>query len=154
MVSLRIKPSADPGPKKPRCSSNHGSYMVLNRRELAGVGICWHQHLFTLFVSPKHEESVGMSMADEPSSIDRVDGWKSIADYLDRDVTTVIRWAKLHKLPVNQASMGSPGGPFLLRNPRLTHGLQAVLFRASRIPKMATGQPLSRNRPPRFSAFR
>jgi tetratricopeptide (TPR) repeat protein len=37
-----------------------------------------------------------------------VDGWKSIADYLDRDVTTVIRWAKLHRLPVNRVPVGSP----------------------------------------------
>jgi TolB-like protein len=39
---------------------------------------------------------------------DRVDGWKSIADYLDRDVTTVIRWAKIHGLPVNRGPAGSP----------------------------------------------
>jgi hypothetical protein len=35
-------------------------------------------------------------MSEVPPESDRVDGWKSIADYLDRDVTTVIRWAKLH----------------------------------------------------------
>jgi tetratricopeptide (TPR) repeat protein len=39
---------------------------------------------------------------------DRVDGWKTIADYLARDVTTVIRWAKLHGLPVNRAPAGGP----------------------------------------------
>src|SRR5580700_4389922 len=39
---------------------------------------------------------------------DRVDGWKTIADYLARDVTTVIRCAKLHGLPVNRAPAGGP----------------------------------------------
>jgi hypothetical protein len=35
-------------------------------------------------------------MSEVPPESDRVDGWKSIEDYLDRDVTAVIRWAKLH----------------------------------------------------------
>ncbi len=47
-------------------------------------------------------------MAEVPLKSDRVDGWKSIADYLDRDVTTVIRWAKLHGLPVNRGTAGNP----------------------------------------------
>jgi TolB-like protein len=49
-----------------------------------------------------------MSMAEVPTKGDRVDGWKSIADYLDRDVTTVIRWAKLHGLPVKRGLAGNP----------------------------------------------
>jgi TolB-like protein len=47
-------------------------------------------------------------MAEAPSRSDRVDGWKGIADYLGRDVTTVIRWAKIHGLPVNRGPAGSP----------------------------------------------
>ncbi|MGB9030672.1 MAG: hypothetical protein WCC27_11180, partial [Acidobacteriaceae bacterium] len=47
-------------------------------------------------------------MAETPSKGDRVDGWKGIADYLGRDVTTVIRWAKIHGLPVNRGPAGSP----------------------------------------------
>lgn len=47
----------------------------------------------------------------------RIDGWKGIADYLGRDVTTVIRWAKLHGLPVNRAQPGQPRrGVFALRH--------------------------------------
>jgi TolB-like protein len=45
---------------------------------------------------------------EAPTRDDRVDGWKNIADYLGRDVTTVIRWAKLHGLPVNRAPAGGP----------------------------------------------
>jgi L-alanine-DL-glutamate epimerase-like enolase superfamily enzyme len=31
---------------------------------------------------------------------DRLDSWKAIAEYLDRDTTTVMRWAKERGLPV------------------------------------------------------
>jgi tetratricopeptide (TPR) repeat protein len=47
-------------------------------------------------------------MAEVPTKLDRIDGWKSVADYLNRDVTTVIRWAKLHGLPVNRPPAGNP----------------------------------------------
>ena len=47
-------------------------------------------------------------MTEAPTKRDRIDGWKSIADYLNRDVTTVIRWAKFHGLPVNRVPAGSP----------------------------------------------
>jgi tetratricopeptide (TPR) repeat protein len=47
-------------------------------------------------------------MAEGTTKRDRIDGWKSIADYLNRDVTTVIRWAKFHRLPVNRVPSGSP----------------------------------------------
>jgi tetratricopeptide (TPR) repeat protein len=47
-------------------------------------------------------------MAEVPPRSDRIDGWKGIADYLGRDVTTVIRWAKIHGLPVNRGPAGSP----------------------------------------------
>src|SRR5271157_4749002 len=32
---------------------------------------------------------------------DRLDSWKAIAEYLDRDPTTVMRWAKERSLPVH-----------------------------------------------------
>jgi hypothetical protein len=38
---------------------------------------------------------------------DRLDSWKAIADYLDRDVATVRRWEKSLGLPVRRV----PGGP-------------------------------------------
>jgi TolB-like protein len=82
--------------------------MLINRRESVGVGICWYQHLFKSFFYLKREEWVAMSMGEVPTKGNRVDGWKGIADYLDRDVTTVIRWAKFHGLPVNRRPAGSP----------------------------------------------
>ena len=38
---------------------------------------------------------------------DRLDSWKAIADYLGRDVATVRRWERLHKLPVRR--IAGPG---------------------------------------------
>lgn len=37
-----------------------------------------------------------------PQPPERLDSWKAIADYLDRDVATVRRWERLHKLPVRR----------------------------------------------------
>ena len=45
-------------------------------------------------------------MADRPTVIDRIDGWKEIARYLGRDVTTAIRWERQKGLPVHRV----PGG--------------------------------------------
>src|SRR5215213_1118373 len=33
---------------------------------------------------------------------ERLDSWKAIADYLDRDVATVRRWERLHRMPVRR----------------------------------------------------
>lgn len=43
-------------------------------------------------------------MTNDPQS--RLDSWKEIAEYLGRDVRTVIRWEKVKKLPVRRV----PGG--------------------------------------------
>ena len=45
-------------------------------------------------------------MASPPTAIDRIDGWKEIARYLGRDVTTAIRWERQKGLPVHRV----PGG--------------------------------------------
>jgi hypothetical protein len=42
-----------------------------------------------------------MNEQDVPSP-ERLDSWKAIADYLDRDVATVRRWERLHGLPVRR----------------------------------------------------
>ena len=42
-----------------------------------------------------------MNEHDFPSP-ERLDSWKAIADYLDRDVATVRRWERLHGLPVRR----------------------------------------------------
>jgi hypothetical protein len=41
-----------------------------------------------------------------PPAKDRLDSWKEIADYLHRDVSTVMRWARSRGLPVHRV----PGG--------------------------------------------
>ena len=45
-------------------------------------------------------ESSGGARAFERSSEDRLDSWKEIAAYLNRDVTTVQRWEKREGMPV------------------------------------------------------
>jgi hypothetical protein len=45
-------------------------------------------------------------MPENPSAHGRLDSWKEIADYLKRDVRTVIRWEKEKRLPVHRV----PGG--------------------------------------------
>ncbi len=42
----------------------------------------------------------------------RLDSWKEIADYLDRDVRTVIRWEKTKSLPVHRVPGGLRQGVF------------------------------------------
>src|SRR5215470_2843705 len=39
-------------------------------------------------------------------SLDRLDSWKAIAAYLDRDVSTVQRWEKRNGLPIHRHSRG------------------------------------------------
>jgi tetratricopeptide (TPR) repeat protein len=46
-----------------------------------------------------------MASSDEPTSdrlSDRLDGWKAIAGYLDRNVRTVQRWERTERLPVRR----------------------------------------------------
>lgn len=45
----------------------------------------------------------------------RLDGWKSIAAYFDRDRTTVIRWARERGLPVHRLPGGKTGTVYALR---------------------------------------
>jgi WD40-like Beta Propeller Repeat len=45
-------------------------------------------------------------MALLPTAVERIDGWKEIARYLGRDVTTAIRWERQKGLPVHRV----PGG--------------------------------------------
>jgi Tol biopolymer transport system component len=55
------------------------------------------------------EPSLGLPSSDRPSE-NRLDSWKEIAAYLNRDVTTVQRWEKREGMPVHRhvhARMGS-----------------------------------------------
>ncbi|HUD31194.1 MAG TPA: tetratricopeptide repeat protein [Novosphingobium sp.] len=47
---------------------------------------------------------------------DRLDGWKAIAAYLNRDRTTVIRWARERSLPVHRLPGGKTATVFALRH--------------------------------------
>lgn len=48
--------------------------------------------------------------------LDRLDGWKSIAAYLGRDRTTVIRWAKERALPVHRLPGGKTATVYALKS--------------------------------------
>jgi Tol biopolymer transport system component len=45
-------------------------------------------------------------MANPPTAVERIDGWKEIARYLGRDVTTAIRWERHKGLPVHRVQGG------------------------------------------------
>jgi hypothetical protein len=46
------------------------------------------------------------NMANPPTAVKRIDGWKEIARYLGRDVTTAIRWERQKGLPVHRVQGG------------------------------------------------
>lgn len=47
---------------------------------------------------------------------DRLDGWKAIGNFLGRDRTTAIRWAKERRLPVHRVPGGRTGTVYALRS--------------------------------------
>jgi hypothetical protein len=47
---------------------------------------------------------------------DRLDGWKAIANFLGRERTTAIRWAKERALPFHRVPGGRTGTVFALRS--------------------------------------
>ena len=47
------------------------------------------------------EPSLGPTPTVRPSE-DRLDSWKEIASYLNRDVTTVQRWEKREGMPIHR----------------------------------------------------
>jgi hypothetical protein len=50
------------------------------------------------------------------SPAERLDGWKSIAAYLKRDRTTVIRWTRERGLPVHRLPGGRTGTVYALKH--------------------------------------
>src|SRR5215469_6726898 len=48
----------------------------------------------------------------KPASGSRLDSWKSIAEYCQRDVRTVTRWADERGMPVHRVPGGKRGGVF------------------------------------------
>jgi hypothetical protein len=84
---------------------------------------------------------------------DRLDSWKAIAAYLNRDVTTVQRWEKREGMPVHRHLHDRMGSVYALgRN--WTRGLAAGIFEQRRKPGMMPPRPIPlrsprawRNRP-------
>src|SRR5581483_1724795 len=60
------------------------------------------------------ERSAGISPSIR-SPEDRLDSWKEIADYLNRDVTTVQRWEKREGMPVHRHQHDSKGSVYASR---------------------------------------
>ena len=50
------------------------------------------------------------------TAVERIDGWKDIASYLGRDVSTAIRWEKLNRLPIHRMPGGQRHGVFAWRH--------------------------------------
>lgn len=67
----------------------------------------------------------GKKVQDTSNTSDRLDQWKGIAEYLGRDVSTVIRWTKENGLPVYHV----PGSQKRKPGFALRHELDAWLMR-------------------------
>jgi len=50
------------------------------------------------------------------TAVERIDGWKDIAGYLGKDVTTAIRWEKLNGLPIHRVPGGQRQAVFAWRH--------------------------------------
>jgi tetratricopeptide (TPR) repeat protein len=57
-----------------------------------------------------------VSQSGRTSASERLDGWKSIAAYLNRDRTTVIRWTRERGLPVHRLPGGRTGTVYALKH--------------------------------------
>src|ERR1700728_923305 len=60
------------------------------------------------------EPSLGTPPAERPAE-DRLDSWKEIAAYLNRDVTTVQRWEKREGMPVHRHVHDKMGSVYAFR---------------------------------------
>ena len=82
------------------------------------------------------EPSSGTPPVKKPPE-DRLDSWKEIASYLDRDVTTVQRWEKREGMPVHRHLHDRMGSVYAFGR-SWTHGRAAAIFeqrkRAGTIP--------------------
>jgi TolB-like protein/Tfp pilus assembly protein PilF len=69
------------------------------------------------------EPSAGTPPSEKPPE-DRLDSWKEIAAYLNRDVTTVQRWEKRERMPVHRHLHDKRGSVYAL-GPELDEWLQS-----------------------------
>jgi Tol biopolymer transport system component len=95
---------------------------VLCRRMLCFAVPCWGRYNLVPGLA-RTAELVGNTMGEPspgtPLSVrppeDRLDSWKEIAAYLNRDVTTVQRWEKREGMPVHRHLHGRMGSVYAFR---------------------------------------
>jgi hypothetical protein len=61
------------------------------------------------------DEPISSTPPSEGPSEDRLDSWKEIAAYLNRDVTTVQRWEKREGMPVHRHLHDKMGSVYAFR---------------------------------------
>ena len=98
--------------------------------------------------------------AKGPTPRRRLDAWKEIAAYLNRDVTTVRRWEKLEGLPVHRHLHGKLGSVFAYADEIDHWSRQRSLLAPSDLPESSTAAGDAADRPkpdagvePAFSRF-
>ncbi|MGJ3629473.1 hypothetical protein AB5I41_26290 [Sphingomonas sp. MMS24-JH45] len=86
----------------------------------------------------------------DPDASRRLDGWKAIAAYFNRDRTTAMRWSRERGLPIRRMPGGKQGSVFAFE-----HELAAWALRQGNMdvdpsadPAVATGARASRRRDP------
>src|ERR1700722_19136377 len=103
------------------------------------------------------EPSLGTPRSEKPLE-DRLDSWKEIAAYLNRDVTTVQRWEKREAMPVHRHLHDRMGSVYASRA-ELDAWVRGRNLRGPQEdenetpPALAPEQPLPVEPPPRPSAF-
>src|ERR1700723_2556086 len=107
---------------------------------------------------PTTEEiAMGAPPSERPLE-DRLDSWKEIAAYLNRDVTTVQRWEKREAMPVHRHLHDRMGSVYASRS-ELDAWVRGRNLRGAQEnenetpPALAPEQPLPVEPPPRPSAF-
>jgi tetratricopeptide (TPR) repeat protein len=79
----------------------------------------------------------------DPAAVKRLDGWKAIAGYFNRDRTTAMRWARERGLPVRRMPGGKQGSVFAFE-----HELAAWALRQTDIDDAPPAEPLAEPAPP------
>ncbi|NJR78540.1 tetratricopeptide repeat protein [Sphingomonas corticis] len=79
----------------------------------------------------------------DPGAGKRLDGWKSIAAYFNRDRTTVMRWARERGLPIRRMPGGKQGSVFALEHELAAWALRQDDIAAPEVSPGEEAQPAS-----------
>ncbi|PSJ36373.1 tetratricopeptide repeat protein [Allosphingosinicella deserti] len=96
----------------------------------------------------------------DPVGSKRLDGWKSVATYFNRDRTTVMRWARARKLPIHRMPGGKQGSVFAFEHELAAWALRHddVAIAADHVPQQvmlaATVAEPAKTRPAGIRAIR